>query len=80
MRSEIDTLQVAVANNDILSNKHQQSYADPPSYGYSYTKSSTRYPIRHTVIVPTRPDPTTVQQKFLQDTKNQVSGLLSLSG
>jgi len=64
MRSEIDTLQVAVASNDILSNKHQQSYADPISYFNSNTNSSTIYPIRHTIIVPTRPDPTTVQQKF----------------
>jgi len=58
MRSEIDTLQVAVASNDILSNKHQQSYAGRTSYFNSNTNSPTIYLIRHTVLVPTRPDPT----------------------
>jgi len=80
MRTEIDTLQVAVASNDILSNKHQQSYAGRISYFNSNTNSSTIYPIRHTIIVPTRLDPTPVKQKFQQDTKSQVSGLLSSRG
>ena len=60
MRSEVDTLQVAVASNDIRLKEYKQSYAGPTSYCNPYTNSSTIYPIRHTVINPTRPDPTNV--------------------
>ena len=56
-----DTLQVVVASNDILLTKHQPSYAGPTTYCNPYTNSSTIYPIRPTIIVPTRPDPTTVR-------------------